>query len=238
MSALWEKPSIEDYWSNGLGESEQDFTEWLFNGDSHPVAGNSIELLGEIERTIGTYIWNLESEYSSTHFSADGKGRGFYQGNYSDVVFEVQFGSSKDVTNDHLGRLLVYAQIANAGVIVWITPQKINAQKNYSKAVSYIHNHSELSFHHLYIRVGKDSDDTIEYDVSNHQWSPDPTSAVESDFLRKQQTKFWLMMDEELSTNTSSSPSSKPINIFPVGHLVEAYGVNPEFGIDSKSEQV
>lgn len=235
------KYSIGDFWKKEFNEGEREFTEWLLGEMGRSPVGMPAEVRFEIEKATDTYLWDLKSEdkYGGGKFRIDGRGKGYHQGKYSNVVIEAQFGKDKQDIFKHIGKLFVYAQLADADVVVWITPKEItNSSKHFPRSISYIDENSNIDFYHIFINVKQMEDNDIKVEAGNVYESPKATDNVEPEFSKSQKMKFWLMLENEKEAPSTGPTEPKPQNVYRCGHAIQMTGVNPEFRIDTISDQV
>lgn len=237
---VWKRLSLKNFWKEEFGTGEPDFTRWLLGEDLRPPIGRPARIRAEIERATDTYLWNLEAEksYRENAFKMDGAGRGFHRDQYANVVIEVQFENDKEHTADHLGRLLAYAHLEDADVVIWITPRTLAGKQVFPGTMSYLHENSDVDFYHLYIEVVRSGEGIVDVDVDNVYGSPESAGTVEGDFLSGQQEKFWLMLSDPARSPLAHTSTPGPGSHFPCGGAVDIAGVDPEFRIDSVSEHV
>lgn len=233
---------IGEFWKRRFDGDERDFTDWMFGSQERQPVGWPSELRFEIERATDTYLWDLSSEQSfyEGEFRIDGTGTGFHQGEYSDVVIEVQFDRSKSAFADHLGRLFVYAQRQEADVIIWITPKEMKRciKNSFSKSISYINNISDISIYQIYIEVEKRDDNELKLQAGSVGKSPGATDDLETKFAASQKKKFWIMLEHYTGLSSMSSTQPKADRVYRCGKSVPTSGANPEFRVNTKSNQV
>jgi hypothetical protein len=235
------KQSIGEFWREEFDEGERGFTEWLLDEVGRRPIGRPAEVRFEIERVTDTYLWDLESEvkYEGGKFRIDGRGRGFHQGKNSNVVIEAQFDRDQQTTFKHLGKMFVYAQLVDADVIIWITPRKIvRNSKQFPRSISYIDENSNIEFYHIFIDVKQIEENDTKTEAGNVYESPKTTDSVETEFSKSQKMKFWLMLEDEREARLTGSTEPKPQTVYRCGRAIQMTGVNPEFRIDTTSNQV
>lgn len=235
------KHSIGDFWRKEFNEGERGFTEWLLGEVERSPIGTPAEVRFEIERITDTYLWDIKSEdkYEDGKFRIDGRGRGYHRGKYSDIVIEAQFDKNKRSTFKHLGKLFVYAQLVEADVVIWITPRKITkTSKHFPRSISYINANSDIDLYHIFIDINQMEDNDIKIEAGNVYESPEATDNVETEFSKSQTMKFWLMLEDEKGAHSTGRAEPKPQAVYRCGRAIQMTGVNPEFRIDTVSNQV
>lgn len=145
---------------------EREFTEWLAGGQPLDELGDRQPYLEALERTIGVELWDYDAEVSYDGeydgYSADIVARGIDDGSFVDVVIEAQFDRNKQSAQNHLGKLLLYGNLEDADMLVWLVDAELDSRM-YQTVAWLAPQLSELDIHVIQTDVtsGPDGIETL-----------------------------------------------------------------------------
>lgn len=216
--------------------SEREFTEWLAGERSLPALGDRHTHLDKLERAVGIELWRYEAEvrYDGEYdgYSADIVARGFDGEEFVDVVIEAQFDRNKQSAQNHLGKLLLYGNLADADTLVWLTDAELDSRMH--ETVAWLAPRApHLTFHIVQTDVvsGADGIETLDFDRAVPGVPSDETALST---LEQHQRRFWGQFIDESETgivDRTQPPSPGPV--YKQGRAIPVSGVRAELVIDS-----
>lgn len=215
---------------------EREFTEWLAGVRPIHDLDSPQQYREEFERTIGVELWSYEAEVNydgeSKGYTADIVARGFDGDSFADVVIEAQFDQNKHSAQNHLGKLLLYGNLEDADVLVWLVDAELDSRM-YETVAWLAPQLSELDVHVVETDVTS-GPDGIEALGFTRVVPERPARGDDESVLAQRQRRFWGQFVDELDgdiVDRNRDPSAGAVH--KQGRAISIAGVRAELVIDS-----
>lgn len=215
---------------------EREFTEWLAGVRPLHDLGKRVRYVEELERRIGIELWDADAEVSYegeyNGYSADIVARGLDDGSFVDIVVEAQFDRNKQSAQNHLGKLLLYGNLEDADVLVWLVDAELDSRM-YETVAWLAPQLSALDVHVVETAVtsGPDGIETLGFTrVVPNGSARDGDDTV----LAQRQRRFWGQFVDDVTTDVvdrNREPSAGAVH--KQGRAIPVVGVRAELVIDS-----
>lgn len=235
---VWQMTERVPYQNRVAAYSDEEaFTKWLADSGQLKPFGTPDQYREELETVLGFPIWNCRSEVSFDGsfggYAADIVCRGYKDEEFQDVLIEAQFDRGKGSSQNHLGKLILYGNLVDADIIVWLTDAELG--RRFNEAVAWLEPRTDdITFFIIQTEVTEPStgDPTLSFTRAVPKDKPEAPS------LRAlRQRRYWTSLvdtaDDESIIAKGSAPTSGPGH--KIGGGFPVTGVNPELVIDSQS---
>jgi hypothetical protein len=189
------KALVREHWPN----EEYDFTPWLAKPENIAQLADAVGLeleVDTVEKECGPYFADILAKES---------------GSDKYVIIENQFGKTN---HDHLGKLLTYAAVLNAGTVIWIGESFTD---EHQKTMEWLNDHTteDVSFYGVELELWQidGSRPAVRFNVVSRPNDAVRTATAlkgELSDTRKMQLEFWTAFSEKLIAEKVLASTQKP----------------------------